>query len=57
MNEEVQEVKVYRDTRTKDHCDEQLMLYKPCSCGSGKKYKWCCRGKAKFVLNTDTDAG
>jgi uncharacterized protein YchJ len=57
MNEEVQEVKVYRDTRTKDHCDEQLMLYKPCSCGSGKKYKWCCRGKVKFVLNTDTDAG
>lgn len=44
---------VYRDTRVKDHYEEQMKLYKPCSCGSGKKYKWCCRGKNKFVLNTD----
>ncbi|MFH0901602.1 MAG: SEC-C metal-binding domain-containing protein [Pseudomonadota bacterium] len=20
--------------------------YAPCPCGSGKKYKWCCRGRA-----------
>jgi uncharacterized protein YecA (UPF0149 family) len=21
--------------------------YAPCPCGSGKKYKWCCRDKAQ----------
>lgn len=42
-----------RDTRTKEHCDQQLKLYAACSCGSGKKFKFCCNGKPMFTLNTD----
>jgi hypothetical protein len=42
-----------RDLRAKNHCDEQLKLYAACTCGSGKKFKWCCKGKPVFVLNTD----
>jgi len=44
---------VFRRTKERDHSANQLKLYSPCSCGSGKKYKWCCKGKDKFVLNTD----
>ena len=36
-------VYVFRDTSVADHCREQLALYAPCACGSGKKYKWCCK--------------
>jgi hypothetical protein len=42
-----------RDTRAKEHCDRQLKLYAPCSCGSGKKFKFCCVNKPMFVFNTD----
>lgn len=42
-----------RDLRAKKHCDEQLKLYTLCTCGSGKKFKWCCKGKTMFTLNTD----
>lgn len=41
-----------RDLRVKEHCDRQLKLYSPCSCGSGKKYKFCCDGKQMVVINT-----
>jgi len=36
-------VPVFRDTSAADHMREQLALYAPCECGSGKKYKWCCK--------------
>jgi hypothetical protein len=55
--EEEDSIRVYRDTRVKQHCDEQLALYKPCSCGSGKKFKFCCKGKPKEVFSLNTDAG
>jgi hypothetical protein len=42
-----------RDTRAKEHCDRQLKLYAACSCGSGKKFKFCCVNKPMFVFNTD----
>ena len=42
-----------RDLRVKTHADRQLKLYSPCTCGSGKKYKFCCNGVPKFVINTD----
>lgn len=46
-------VPVFRRTKERDHAKQQLKLYSPCSCGSGKNYKFCCKGKDTFVLNTD----
>lgn len=36
-----------RDTRAIDHYKEQMALYAPCECGSGKKFKFCCKGVVK----------
>lgn len=49
----VGKVPVIRDSRVKLHADNQLKLYADCSCGSGKKFKFCCKGKKMIVLNTD----
>jgi hypothetical protein len=46
-------VSVIRDGRVKMKADKQLKLYSPCSCGSGKKFKFCCNGKEMVVINTD----
>jgi len=27
--------------------------YEPCTCGSGKKYKFCCRKKLRATLGLD----
>lgn len=27
------------------HAETQLMLYSPCPCGSGKRFRFCCRLK------------
>lgn len=35
-------VKVYRDTRVRRAAVKQILLYSPCPCGSGKKFKFCC---------------
>lgn len=41
----------YRYTRDIDHYRQQMKLYSACSCGSGKKYKFCCNGKeSKEIL-------
>jgi len=40
-------VPIRRDLTPKEICDQQIRLYAPCGCGSGKKFKFCCRGKAK----------
>jgi hypothetical protein len=45
-------VPVIRDSRVKLKADRQLKLYSPCSCGSGKKFKFCCNGKQMIVINT-----
>ena len=31
-----------RKLRKKDRLNKQIKLYAPCSCGSGKKFKFCC---------------
>ena len=42
-----------RDLREKKHMEEQLKLYALCSCRSGKKYKFCCKGKQMIIYNTE----
>jgi hypothetical protein len=34
---------VTRDLRAKEKADMQIRLYSPCACGSGKKFKFCCK--------------
>ncbi len=36
-------VPVTRDLTAKEACDMQIRLYSPCACGSGKKFKFCCK--------------
>ena len=45
-------IPVIRDVRQIDHASKQLKLYSPCSCGSGKKFKFCCNGKEMVVIRT-----
>lgn len=35
-------VPVVRDLTAKERSDNQIKLYGPCGCGSGKKFKFCC---------------
>jgi uncharacterized protein YchJ len=34
---------INRDLTVKERCEKQLRLYAPCGCGSGKKFKFCCK--------------
>jgi len=36
-------VRVVRDLSLKEKAESQIALYAPCVCGSGKKFKFCCR--------------
>ena len=36
-------VPVARDTTIKERNEAQIKLYSPCGCGSGKKFKFCCK--------------
>ena len=36
-------VPVVRDLTVKEQADMQIRLYSPCACGSGKKFKFCCK--------------
>lgn len=38
-------IPVKRDLTTKEQFDMQIRLYSPCACGSGKKFKFCCKDK------------
>ena len=38
-------VPVRRALTAKEVTDMQIRLYSPCGCGSGKKFKFCCRAK------------
>jgi len=41
---------VSRDTTTHERFYKQIMLYNPCGCGSGKKFKFCCKGKTSIYV-------
>lgn len=45
-------IPVRRDLTVKEATDMQIKLYSPCGCGSGKKFKFCCKGKPMFRINT-----
>lgn len=36
-------IPVTRDLTAKERCEKQIKLYSPCGCGSGKKFKFCCK--------------
>ena len=36
-------VPVNRSLTAKEKVDHQIKLYSPCVCGSGKKFKFCCK--------------
>lgn len=36
-------IPVERDLTVKEQADLQIRLYAPCACGSGKKFKFCCK--------------
>lgn len=36
-------VRVKRDMTAKEATEMQIRLYSPCVCGSGKKFKFCCK--------------
>ena len=38
-------IPVNRDMSVKERADMQIKLYSPCACGSGKKFKFCCKAK------------
>jgi len=36
-------IPVRRKLSIKEKADMQIKLYSPCACGSGKKFKFCCK--------------
>lgn len=36
-------VEVKRDLTVREKANAQIGLYEPCGCGSGKKFKFCCK--------------
>jgi uncharacterized protein YchJ len=36
-------IEVKRNLTAKETYDKQIRLYSPCGCGSGKKFKFCCK--------------
>lgn len=36
-------IEVKRDLSKVEEYDMQIKLYSPCACGSGKKFKFCCK--------------
>ena len=36
-------IEVKRDLSAKERFNAQIGLYTPCGCGSGKKFKFCCK--------------
>jgi uncharacterized protein YchJ len=36
-------IEVKRDLTAIEHLEGQIKLYSPCACGSGKKFKFCCK--------------
>jgi uncharacterized protein YchJ len=40
-------VPVERDLTYREHMEQQIELYSPCGCGSGKQFKFCCKKSAQ----------
>jgi len=40
-------VLVQRDLTEREKYDQKIKLYSPCGCGSGKKFKFCCKKREK----------
>lgn len=38
-------VRVERDLTQLEAMNAQIQLYAPCACGSGKKFKFCCKDR------------
>lgn len=38
-------IPVVRDVTEREKADRQILLYSPCACGSGKKFKFCCHAR------------
>lgn len=36
-------IPVSRDLTKIEELEKQIKLYAPCACGSGKKFKFCCK--------------
>jgi hypothetical protein len=36
-------IPVRRDLTARERFDMKIRLYQPCACGSGKKFKFCCK--------------
>lgn len=36
-------VRVQRDLTVQEQNAKQIKMYSPCGCGSGKKFKFCCK--------------
>lgn len=36
-------IPVERDLTAQETLNRQIELYSPCACGSGKKFKFCCK--------------
>lgn len=36
---------IMRDLTAKEEFTRQISMYAPCGCGSGKKFKFCCKTK------------
>lgn len=39
-------VPVHRELTAREQMEMQIRLYSPCACGSGKKFKFCCKVKS-----------
>lgn len=42
-HEQQKYIPVTRSLTVKERSDMQIRLYSPCGCGSGKKFKFCCK--------------
>lgn len=39
-------VPIKRDLTEREKMELQIQLYSPCGCGSGKKFKFCCKQRS-----------
>lgn len=35
-------IPVMRDLTAKERFDKKIQMYRPCACGSGRKFRFCC---------------
>lgn len=50
-------IPVKRDLTKVELANKQIQLYSPCGCGSGKKFKFCCKtNPPPIVKNITTPA-